>query len=76
MLKFHCRELVIPNTLGTPALTEEVGFVAKLFAYGAEGANRLIRDGHKFSTWEETDFRSKLKVQLVPQPTKLKKNVH
>ncbi|KAL9962251.1 hypothetical protein ACROYT_G031333 [Oculina patagonica] len=55
MLKFHCRELV------TPALTEEVGFVAKLFAYGAEGANRLIRDGHKFSTWEETDFRSKLK---------------
>lgn len=70
ILKFHCRELVIPNTLGTPALISEDGFLAKLFAYGIDGADRLVQDGHKLSTWEETDLRSKIKVWLALQPTK------
>ncbi|XP_078383880.1 polyunsaturated fatty acid 5-lipoxygenase-like isoform X2 [Oculina patagonica] len=61
ILKYHCREVIIPNTLGTPALTSKVGFVSKLFAFGAEGAHRLVRDGHKLSTWEVTDFRNNIK---------------
>ncbi|XP_078384528.1 polyunsaturated fatty acid 5-lipoxygenase-like [Oculina patagonica] len=61
ILKFHCREVTVPNTLGTPALTTEIGFVASLFAYGAEGANRLVRDGQQFATWDVTDYRNNIK---------------
>ncbi len=67
ILKFHCREVTVPNTLGTPALTTEIGFVASLFAYGAEGANRLVRDGQQFATWDVTDYRNNIKVQLALQ---------
>ena len=67
ILKYHCREVIIPNTVGNNALLGKTGTVAKLFAYGAEGANRLVRDGHKFTTWDVTDYRNNIKVQLASQ---------
>ncbi|XP_068671925.1 polyunsaturated fatty acid 5-lipoxygenase-like isoform X2 [Montipora foliosa] len=61
MLKYHCREIVIPNAFGTPALVGEQGFMDLLFAIGNEGALRLLRDGHQYATWEATDFRAQIK---------------
>ncbi|RMX52690.1 hypothetical protein pdam_00004231 [Pocillopora damicornis] len=61
MLKYHCREVIVPNTFGTPALVDEFRFMDLLFAFGNDGANRLLRDAHEFSTWEVTDFRGNIK---------------
>lgn len=61
MLKYHCREVIVPNTFGAPSLVDEFKFMDLLFAYGNDGANRLLRDAHEFSTWEVTDFRSNIK---------------
>ncbi|XP_068673786.1 polyunsaturated fatty acid 5-lipoxygenase-like isoform X2 [Montipora foliosa] len=61
MLKYHCREIVVPNAFSTPALVGEQGFVDLLFAIGNEGALRLLRDGHQYATWEATDFRAQIK---------------
>ncbi|XP_068762517.1 polyunsaturated fatty acid 5-lipoxygenase-like isoform X3 [Montipora capricornis] len=61
MLKYHCREIVVPNAFGTPALVGEQGFMDLLFAIGNEGALRLLRDGHQYATWEATDFRAQIK---------------
>ncbi|XP_068716666.1 polyunsaturated fatty acid 5-lipoxygenase-like isoform X2 [Montipora capricornis] len=61
MLKYHCREIVIPNTIGTPALVGDQGFADLLFAFGSEGALRLLRDAHQYATWEATDLRAQIK---------------
>lgn len=63
MLKYHCREVIVPNTFGTPSLVDEFRFMDLLFAFGNDGANRLLRDAHEFSTWEVTDFRGNIKVK-------------
>lgn len=61
MLKYHCREVTIPNTFGTPVLLGDTGFAALLFAYGKEGALKLIRDVHPLTSWEITDYRENIK---------------
>ncbi|KAJ7365963.1 hypothetical protein OS493_002702 [Desmophyllum pertusum] len=61
ILKYHCREVIVPNTFGTPALVHENKFMDLLFAYGNEGASRLLREAHPSSTWETTDFRGNIK---------------
>ncbi|XP_068762357.1 uncharacterized protein [Montipora capricornis] len=61
ILKYHCREVVVPNTLGTPRLVGDQGFMDLLFASGKEVSLRLLRDGHKFATWEVTDLRAQIK---------------
>lgn len=63
MLKYHCREVIVPNTFGAPSLVDEFRFMDLLFAFGNDGANRLLRDAHEFSTWEVTDFRGNIKVK-------------
>lgn len=63
MLKYHCREVIVPNTFGAPSLVDEFRFMDLLFAFGNDGANRLLRDAHEFSTWEVTDFRRNIKVK-------------
>jgi len=65
ILKFHCRELLVPNTFGTPALVNEARFMDLLFAYGNDGAVRLLRDAHPFATWDVTDFRRNIKERGV-----------
>ena len=65
ILKYHCRELIVPNMFGTPALVNEARYMDLLFAYGNDGALRLLRDAHPLSTWEETDFRRNIKVRLA-----------
>ncbi|KAL9957186.1 hypothetical protein ACROYT_G038793 [Oculina patagonica] len=60
ILKYHCREVIVPNLFGTPALVNEAKFMDLLFAYGNDGAVRLLRDAHPSSTWEVTDFRSNI----------------
>ena len=72
ILKFHCRELIIPNTFGTPALVNEARFMDLLFAYGNEGAARLLRDAHPLSTWDVTDFRRNIKVQFAKHSFKMR----
>ena len=47
MLKYHCREVIVPNTFGASSLVNEYKFMDLLFAYGNDGANRLIRDVHR-----------------------------
>ncbi|KAJ7340314.1 hypothetical protein OS493_003047 [Desmophyllum pertusum] len=46
ILKYHCREVIVPNTFGTPVLLGENGFTDVLFAYGRNGAQRLLEDIH------------------------------
>ncbi|XP_078349100.1 polyunsaturated fatty acid 5-lipoxygenase-like isoform X3 [Oculina patagonica] len=61
ILKYHCREVIVPNKFGTPALVNEARFMDLLFAYGNDGAIRLLQDAHPLSTWEVTDFRRNIK---------------
>ena len=62
ILKFHCREITVPNKFGTPAIVSEGGFIYRLFAYGNNGAVKLIRDSYDSTTWDVTDFRENIKV--------------
>ena len=62
ILKYHCRELTVPNTIGTPKLADEGQFMDLLFAYGNTGMLTLLRDGHAVATWEVTDLRAEIKV--------------
>ena len=72
ILKYHCREIIVPNTFGTPALVNEERFMDLLFAYGNTGAARLLRDAHPLSTWEVTDFRRNIKVLFANHSFKLR----
>ena len=63
VLRYHCRDVTIPNSVGTPALIDEGNYMDQLFAFGSEGTTRLLEDAHKIATWEVTDFRGELKVR-------------
>ena len=63
ILKYHCRDVTIPNSIGTPALIDEGEYMDKLFAFGSNGTGRLLTDAQKIVTWEATDFRGELKVR-------------
>jgi len=71
ILKYHCREVIIPNTFGTPALTHQLGFMSNLFGYGEAGAKKLIRAARPLSTWEVTDFRGNIKKRGLDDKTLL-----
>ena len=62
MLKFHFREITVPNTFGTPTLVNEAAFMDLLFAYGNTGTARLLKDSHKVATWEVTNLKEEVKV--------------
>ena len=62
MLKYHCRDVTIPNTIGAPKLVDEGQLVDQLFAFGSNGTARLLRDAHPLTTWDVTDFRNEIKV--------------
>ncbi|XP_073246918.1 polyunsaturated fatty acid 5-lipoxygenase-like [Porites lutea] len=61
ILRFHCRELTVPNTFGVPNLVNENGLTDKLFAYGNKGSFRMLKDTYPLSTWEITDYRGNIK---------------
>ena len=63
MLKYHCRDVTIPNSVGTPALIDEGNYMDQLFAFGSKGTVRLLKDAHKIATWKVTDFRGEIKVR-------------
>ena len=63
MLKFHCRELLVPNTFGVPNLLGESKLTDLLFAYGNDGAYQLLRESYPLSTWEITDYRRNIRVR-------------
>ena len=62
ILKYHCRDVTIPNSVGTPALVDDGNFMDQLFAFGNKGTVRLLQDGYHITTWEVTDFRGEIKV--------------
>ena len=62
ILKFHCREITVPNTFGTPKLVDEAQFMDLLFAHGNTGTTRLLKDSHKVATWEVTNLKEEVKV--------------
>lgn len=62
IMKYHCRETIVPTTLGTPILLGDKGFADLLFAYGNDGAIKLVHDIHPLTSWEVTDFRKNVKV--------------
>ena len=62
IMKFHCREVLIPNVFGTPKLLNPKGFMNLLFAFGNTGTSRLIKDSYPITTWDVTDFKGSLKV--------------
>ncbi|RMX50495.1 hypothetical protein pdam_00009258 [Pocillopora damicornis] len=68
ILKYHCRDVTVPNTIGAPKLVGEGEFMDQLFAFGNEGTTRLLREAHKLSTWDVTDFRNEIKSfnKLIP----------
>ncbi|XP_015779645.1 PREDICTED: allene oxide synthase-lipoxygenase protein-like [Acropora digitifera] len=61
ILKYHCRDVTIPNSIGTPALIDEGEYMDQLFAFGSKGTGRLLKDAQKIAMWEVTDFRGELK---------------
>ncbi|KAM7429780.1 hypothetical protein ABFA07_019417 [Porites harrisoni] len=61
ILKFHCREITVPNTFGTPKLVDEAQFMDLLFAHGNTGTTRLLKDFHKVATWEVTNLKEEVK---------------
>ena len=63
ILKYHCRDITIPNSLGTPKLIDEGKFVDQLFAFGNNGTARLLKDGYQVARWKVTDFRGEIKVR-------------
>ena len=63
ILRFHCRELTVPNTFGVPKLVNENGLTDRLFAYGNKGSFRMLKDTYPLSTWEITDYRGNIKVR-------------
>ena len=63
ILRYHCRDVTIPNSVGTPALTDEGNFMDQLFAFGNKGTTRLLQDTYRIATWEVTDFRGEIKVR-------------
>lgn len=65
ILKYHCRDVTVPNTVGAPKLVGEGEFMDQLFAFGNEGTTRLLREAHKLSTWDVTDFRNEIKKRGV-----------
>ncbi|KAL9957185.1 hypothetical protein ACROYT_G038792 [Oculina patagonica] len=71
ILKYHCREVIVPNTIGLPALVGDAGFTAVLFAYGSQGALRMLHDVHPLTTWEVTDFRKNIKDRGLDDKTLL-----
>ena len=62
ILKFHCREMTVPNAIVTPTLVNEAGLTDLLFAYGNTGTIRLLKDSHKVATWEVTNLKEEVKV--------------
>ncbi|CAH3134159.1 unnamed protein product, partial [Pocillopora meandrina] len=65
ILKYHCRDVTVPNTIGAPKLVGEGEFMDQLFAFGNNGTTRLLREAHKLSTWDVTDFRNEIKKRGV-----------
>ncbi|CAH3169166.1 unnamed protein product, partial [Porites evermanni] len=65
ILQHHCRDVLIPNTIGAPVLVGEGEYMDQLFAFGTVGTNRLLNDAHPLSTWNVTDFRKELKKRGV-----------
>lgn len=65
ILKYHCRDVTVPNTIGAPKLVGEGEFMDQLFAFGNEGTTRLLKKAHKLSTWDVTDFRNEIKKRGV-----------
>ena len=63
ILRYHCREVTVPNTIGTPKLIDNGQLMDQLFAFGHIGTDRLLKDAYPLSTWDITDFRSELKVR-------------
>ena len=62
MLRYHCRDVTVPNTIGAPKLVDERQLMDQLFAFGSEGTARLLTDAHPLTTWNVTDFRNEIKV--------------
>ena len=77
ILKYHCRDVTVPNTLGVPKLLNEGQFTDQLFAFGNNGTIRLLKNAQPLSTWDVTDFRNEIKVcdvsfsPLTFQPIKI-----
>ena len=65
MLKFHCREVLVPNVIGAPILLDPVkGLTNFLFATGHTGAKLLIDRAYRYTTWDVTDFWGNIQVVL------------
>ena len=64
ILKYHCRDILTPNVVGTPVLLDEGKFVDQLFAFGNSGSAQILDNGYEFVTWEVTDFRGEIKVRI------------
>ena len=63
ILKYHCRDILTPNAVGSPVLLDDGKFVDQLFAFGNNGSARILNDGYKTVTWEVTDFKGEIKVR-------------
>ena len=60
---WHCRGLLVVNSLGLTALFGEENFSRKLFSVGYSGTIELINRASPEITWDVTDFVTNLKVK-------------
>lgn len=61
LLKYHCRGLLATNTLGSPSLVNEGGYMDILTAIGHKGTILLLERGYKTLGWKDTDFHQDIK---------------
>lgn len=61
ILKFHCRGILVANSLGAPNLLLPFKFTHQILAFGDKGSRQLIVTGYEEASWDDTDFKRNIK---------------
>lgn len=71
LLKYHCRGVMLINTLGSPSLITPDGYMDQLTAMGHKGTLLLLERGYKTLSWKDTDFHLDIKKRGLDNKDKL-----
>ena len=65
LLRYHCRGVMLANTVGSPTLTNPGHYTDQLFPLGHIGTREVVRRTWLQTSWDDTDFIQQMKVQSV-----------
>ena len=63
ILKYHCRGVMVTNTIGSPTLITPGQYMDKLTPMGYKGTLLLLQRGYKTLSWQDSDFHLNIKVR-------------